>query len=158
MKNKKINNIKLSLILLILSLSISCSLDDNDEKFENLSLAREKWSSKAIKDYSINEHLGCFCGGFLEWEVIVEDNIKKEVIFDETKLSGGQTYASILERAKTVEDLFSFIENFDVNDIAIFDVEYDQTYGYPKSIYIDYDSATIDDEIGYTYNNFTPLN
>jgi len=140
------------LLLGVLMLLFSCT--DDDDKSEN-QIAREKWNSLQIKDYSIKERRACFCAGLLEWTVEVEDNIKDTVFFDESKLYQGQTYKMVFDDAKTIEDVFDFIENFDTNKADELVVVYNEEYGFPKSISIDYIKEAVDDEITYLYNDFT---
>ena len=145
--------LRISVLLLIVLIFSSCSSDTNirSEKF-NLNLAREKWENANITNYSIKEQKNCFCGGLLEWEVYVENNVKVKVSYDESKLPPGQTYDDIFENARTIEDAFDFIESLFKKDLASLSITYDNIYGYPHHISIDYVEGAVDDEIGYVYS------
>ena len=145
--------------VLLLSVFSSCHSDDNvTEKQRELGLARQLWQSQQIENYVWNERLSCFCGGVLEWDLFVKDKLKEKVEFDETNLPQGQTYDDILEEAKTVEDAFEFIETLLSKDIASLIIEYDDQYGFPTEINIDYDFQIADDEIAYLYTDFEIIN
>ena len=141
-------------IIFILLIFISCSSDDaiSDEKRE-LNRARQLWNSAQIRNYSMNERISCFCGGLLDWNVFVENGIKDTVEYDESQ-AYGQTYEDIFDNAKTIEDTFDFIESLLGRDLASLSIEYDDVYGFPKLISIDYVANIADDEIAYLYTNF----
>ena len=145
-------------ILIIVFTFISCSSDDAffDEKRE-LSQAREKWNSAQILNYNMNERISCFCGGLLDWNVFVENGIKDKVVYDESQ-AYGQTYEDVFDNAKTVEDAFDFIESLLVKDLASLIIDFDDVYGFPKLISIDYVENMADDEIAYLYTDFKIAN
>lgn len=135
---------------------ISCSSDDAVDLSEN-GKSREKWKAWKIENYSINEITQCYCAGILEWELTVINGKKNKVLFDETISLGSNTYDIVLKEAKTIDAVFDFIENFDLSKVAVFSVLYNQKYGYPTNVYIDYDLSVVDDEIEYIYNEFEPF-
>lgn len=145
-------------IIFTLFIFISCSSDDtiSDEKRE-LNRARQKWNATQILNYSINERKGCFCPGPYTWGIFVKNGIKEKVEYDETQ-AGGQTYDDIFDQARTVEDAFDFIEILLGRDLASLNVEYDEVYGFPKVIGVDYIKDAVDDEIGYIYSDFEITN
>ena len=144
------------LFLVVFTIAFSsCSSEDNGPKSE-FEIAKAKWEKFQFDDYSIKENTSCFCAGLLEWDLRVIDNQKDTLFFDRSKLSKGQTYNTVFDEAKTIEDAFEFIENFDLTKADSFIVEYDEQFGFPKSIVIDYHFGMADDEIAYLYSNFTP--
>lgn len=145
-----------TLFLLALTIAfISCD-SDNDEPKTDFEIAKVKWENFQIKDYTIQENTSCFCTGLLEWTTKVSNKEKDTVYFDESKLYKDQTYQMVFDDAKTIDDAFEFIENFDMSKVDFFTVEYDEKYGFPKSIVIDYHIDMADDEIAYLFSNFTP--
>ena len=138
---------------------ISCSsVDDITEKQRELNQARQLWQSQQIENYKWNERLSCFCAGVLEWDLFVKDNLKEKVEFDEINLHQGQTYDNILEKAKTVEEAFDFIETLLSKEIASLIIEYDDQYGFPTEVNIDFDFQIADDETVYLYKGFEIIN
>jgi len=145
---------KILIPLLFICFFTSCSSDNelSGEK-EEFNLAKQKWNSAQIKNYEVHERLSCFCGGLLEWDVFVKDGIKDKVEYDESQ-AFGQTYDDIFDRARTIEDVFDFLEDLLSRDLASLIVEYDDVYGFPKLISIDYVENIADDEIAYLYTDF----
>ncbi|MCB0473063.1 MAG: hypothetical protein KDC69_05315 [Flavobacteriaceae bacterium] len=143
--------VRISLLLFSLVVLISCTSD----KLSDLEVAKSKWKAKSISTYNITERIGCFCGGILQWELEVVDGKKYKVIYDEPEFDIGETYEDVLAKAKTVDDIFDFIESIDKSKVDIFSVEYDEKYGFPKSIYLDPSKETYDDEKGYWFYDFT---
>ena len=151
---KKILIFKFALLVLI-----SCSsVDDIAEKQRELNQARQLWQSQQVENYKWNERLSCFCAGVLEWDLFVKDNLKEKVEFDEINLHQGQTYDNILEKAKTVEEAFDFIETLLSKEIASLIIEYDDQYGFPTEVNIDFDFQIADDETVYLYKGFEIIN
>ena len=147
---------KFFLLVALISLLVSCNNDDENEKdFSSIENPRERWEAYGIPDYVINERISCFCGGVLQWDLVVKNNIKSEVFFDQT--ISNQTESEILENARTINDVFDFIQTIDINSVADFVVEYDTKYGFPTLVSIDYDINIADDEIAYIYSEFNSL-
>ena len=146
------------IVLIIVFTFVSCDSDDefSDEKTE-LIQARQKWSSAQIQNYSMNERISCYCGGLLEWDVFVKNEIKDKVEYDEPQVYG-QTYNDIFDKARTFEDAFDFIDTLLDKELASLTIEYDEVYGFPKLISIDYVENIADDEIAYLYTDFELIN
>lgn len=140
-------------IIILISFVFSCNKNDDTDisLFKN---SREKWEAYKISDYVINERISCFCGGVLQWDLEVKNNTKSEVTFDQS--NSNETAMEVLEKARTIEDVFDFIESIDVNSVASLIVEYDDKYGFPTLVSIDYDVNIADDEIAYIYSEFNP--
>lgn len=148
-----------NLILILFScLLISCVSDNEISKeLRELNEARSTWQSFQLKNYSMNERLSCFCGGLLEWKVFVKNGLKDKVEYDESP-TFGQTYDDIFDQARTVDDVFDFIEELLGKDLGSLIIEYDQVYGFPSNVSIDYNELTADDEIAYLYTGFEIIN
>jgi len=106
----------------------------------------------------MNERISCFCAGLLEWDVFVENGEKVSVEFDETNLPPDQTSQDVLDNARTIEDAFALIEGLTTQNVASLVVEYNETYGFPTLISVDFDLNIADDEIVYIYSNFIITN
>jgi len=133
---------------------ISC--DSDDEGMTEFKMAKAKWEKLQFDDYVIQENLSCFCGGLLEWSTRVINSVKDSVYYNESNLPNGQTYQMVFDGARTIDEAFDYIENFDAKSVAAFEVTYDEQFGFPKSIFIDHVKDAVDDEIAYLYSNFTP--
>ncbi|WP_117884271.1 DUF6174 domain-containing protein [Aureibaculum luteum] len=148
--------VRKAFFLLVLLVSFNSCDTDDEAAISDFEIAKAKWEKLQFKDYTIQENTSCFCGGLLEWTTKVTSNEKDTVYYDDSKLYKGQTYQMVFDGAKTIDEAFDFIEQFDVKTVYYFDVVYDEQFGFPKSISIDYVENMADDEITYLYSNFTP--
>jgi len=133
---------------------ISCSSDNFSEEENELSQARIKWNNAQIENYKWTEILSCECSGPLQRDIFVVNNVKDSVDFDESLLFEGYTGEDVFNASKTIEETFDFIQDLINQNVSSLAVEYDDTYGFPTLISIDYDVNFIDDEILYRYINF----
>ena len=60
------------------------------------------------------------------------------------------------ERFVPIEGLFALIQNAITQNAARIEVSYDETYGYPAELFIDYDERMADEEDRFTISSFTP--
>ena len=139
------------IVLLSLSFALFSCVSEDLSEFE---IAKNKWQSANINSYKIKERISCFCIGILQWELEVVKGEKIKVTYDEPEYSTGETYEDVLAKAKTIDDVFDFIESIDKSSVAYFNVEYNEEYGFPTSISIDQDSNAADDEVFYQYYDF----
>ena len=147
-------------VLFLIAVSIvfiSCSSDD--DAFTELSKNRQLWQSKNIDSYKWNERLSCFCGGILIKDVIVLNSQKDSVEFEIPEWYPPETtvedlYDGVFENAKTIEDAFDLIEDLQNQTVDALIIEYNETYGFPTLISVDYSFQIADDEFVYTYSNF----
>lgn len=149
----------LFLIVCIL-IFLSCSSDDNDFDDE-LNKNRQLWQSKQITDYKWNERISCFCAGPLERSVYVVNLVKDKVEFDETGYDPEfleEIREYVFNSSHTIEDAFDLAEDLLNRDVAFLEIEYDEVYGFPTLISVDYEENIADDEIAYIYTNFENMN
>ena len=62
------------------------------------------------------------------------------------------------QRYKTVDQLFAAVHSINKDSVASFNVEFDSTYGYPASFYVDPNAQIADEEYGYNTKNFIKIN
>ncbi len=136
---------------------LACSPDD-DILLNELNANRQIWESNQIENYSWTETLSCECGGPLLRTIIVVNNIKDTVVFDESLLFEGYTYEDVFKASNTIQESFDFIESLSNQNVASLFVQYDEIYGFPTIISVNYDEDVIDDEILYRYLNFDITN
>ena len=145
--------------LLVSIIFVSCSSDDTSsfKLIRDLNINRELWKDANITDYTLNQSKGCFCPGPFEWQVFVKNSTKDSVVFDEIWLEQGITYEDVFNEARTIEEIFDYIEKVINDKPDELNTKYDETYGFPTSIGIDYIEEAVDDEIGYSYTSFKIL-
>lgn len=119
---------------------------------KELDTARAVWKSKNITTYNIIQQMSCHCVPDYTRPILyhVVDNIaqteKLTYSDDNTTVNTGVTMDFY-----TVETAFDLIENAINKNVAVLNVTYDPTNGYPTSIDIDYDKMIADEEKYYTF-------
>jgi len=107
-----------------------------------------------IKNYQITQQVICFCisppaGRF--YKLTVENG----VIVKGTDLQDGSNLPSDnFDFFKTIAQLQEFVDSINPDSVAVFNVEYDNKFGFPSSIYVDFNQTIADEEIGYETRNF----
>ena len=143
---------RLLLIPLVLFV-LSCE-DKNEIKnatVDPVQLAKEKWESKNITSYIFNLSVNCYCYSTSSIDIKVEEDIITEINGDtirQAQLENEYWYA------KTVNDLFIFIDQNLAQDPYQKTLQFNSTYGYPETIYFDLEEMIADEEIGYTISSF----
>lgn len=102
--------------------------------------------------YEIEQMLICFCGppaGEFQKLKVVNDQI--------VEINGKEPTTLDLQALKTVKLLQEFIDGINPDSVAVYRVSYDETYGFPDDVYIDFDSRIADEEIGYMNRNLKLL-
>jgi hypothetical protein len=118
---------------------------------------RQKWASQKISHYSYEVSIGCFCA----WRDLMplKAEVKDGQVVSFTDKSGQPIPANFAEdfnKVSTIDGLFNVLDSVQGKAQEV-RVEYDNTYGYPKSIHIDYAKDATDDEMEYTVENFEVL-
>jgi len=83
------------------------------------------------------------------------------IVFDgNIKLINGSNPEDTIgyESFYTINSLFDFIERKLKENPVVFQIEYDQDYGYPISMYFDISEMIADEEMGYNISDFKTLN
>ena len=151
---------KLLLLLLAIILSACSAMQPKSE----VEQARDKWQAANISHYRFNLFIGCFCAFRDEMPLIVE--VKDGKVVSLQSESVGEINPANLqyyERYLTIDKLFNEIEKgFKSEDAEskpaeTLTVTYDETYGFPTQISIDFIEQAVDDELGLTISNFEVL-
>ena len=147
---------RVSIILIVISIITSCNSDDS--VIDKLTANQQLWEASNVKNYTISERYSCFCGGVLNWKTFVENGEKVDITFEDPEFGEPEDFETVFQRARTIDDVFDFLANLYTQDVASIVVEYDETYGFPKVINVDYIANAIDDEIIYLYTDFEITN
>ena len=154
--------VKMKRFLYFLALALvfsSCNSDDS--VLDELTKNRQLWQSHQIEDYSWNERISCFCAGPLERDIFVVNLIKEKVDFDETGYDPEyleELREFVFNSAKTIDDAFDLVEVLLSREVAQLEIQYDEVYGFPTLISVDYEEQIADDEIAYIYTDFRITN
>ena len=155
---------KLLLLVLAIVLSACSTIANAGQPKSEVEQARDKWQAANISHYRFNLFIGCFCAFRDEMPLIVE--VKDGKVVSLQSESVGEINPANLqyyERYLTIDKLFNEIEKgFKSEDAESKPAEtltatYDETYGFPTQISIDFIEQAVDDELGLTISNFEVL-
>ena len=144
-------NINYLLLSILMLLSISCSKSDNIDQLKGFEL----WESLNINDYNMTQTISCFCFPYeftQPKDIEVENNLIISIDGKNPKETIG--YNSFM----TINKLFDFIESKLNDQPEFYEIEYNEEYGYPETLYFDMSKMIADEEIGYNIFNFKITN
>ena len=137
--------LKTVLLLALASSLAACSLTESQPEYSGPS------------DYAYTLNVGCFCIVTGPIRITVEDGEVTGVEeLAERERDEPAVDDVVAERSVTLVELGDIVRRARREADKV-DVEYDPTYGFPTSVAIDWYKDAVDDEIGYTVSDFTPL-
>lgn len=109
--------------------------------------AKQKWQKTNASHYIYTLQRSCFCPPEFRkpMRIRVNNNDIKLVLLVPENTEKPKNFAG----AKTVDGLFTLIEQAMQRKAASIEVSYDARFGYPTSIAIDYDKRMADEEVYY---------
>ena len=117
--------------------------------------ARERWENSGIADYSYTGAWTCFCPEDYRAETQVTVGGGNVTAVSAVAPNAGPIPAP--ERFVPIEGLFALIQDAITQGAARIEVSYDERFGYPAEVFIDYDERMADEEDRFTISSFTPL-
>ena len=141
------------LVVFICALSMSaCSnpFSASDELEE----AREKWEDQGIDSYRITVRESCFCPIELGGPFVV--TVVRGQVASVVYTGEGTDVVPVARIPLTVDMLFDTVEQAE-RDAAEVRVEYDPTYGFPATIFVDRIQNAVDDEVYYEARDFQAI-
>jgi len=153
MRQQTIGMLFKTLILALLGISFNgCGLFNSNDRSE-LEEQLAKWRSFNLSNYSYEFRASCFCiPEFNEWVsvTVLDDTIASVTILSTTE----PPQELPLNNWFTIDDLFETV--FDIVETADeFEISYNEEYGYPEEVSVDYYENTSDDEITYNAMNLS---
>jgi len=144
-------NINYLLLSILMLLSISCSKSDNIDQLKGFEL----WESFNINDYNMTQTISCFCFPY-EFTQPKDIEVENNLIISIDGKNPDETigYNSFM----TINKLFDFIESKLNDQPEFYEIEYNEEYGYPETLYFDMSKMIADEEIGYNIFNFKITN
>lgn len=130
-------------------------LQDYSQAEGNLYDAMSLWSSHSLNLYSFGYQRTCFCLPEYTDPVIVQ--VQNTTVTSVTSRFQDPVSEDVFNQVPSMEELFSMIQAAIDDSAYSIDVTYDQDYGYPASIYIDYDSLQADEELWVTVDYLSPI-
>ena len=158
---------KLLLLVLVILLSGCATIANAGVPKSEVEQAREKWQNANITHYRFKLFLGCFCVFSQDMPLNIE--VKDGQVVSMKYQSGKEVDANLVEyfqRFATIDKLLDEIENgFEVNENVDtagdkadeIKVTYDETYGFPSQVNIDFIKNAIDDELSLQITDFEKL-
>ena len=116
--------------------------------------AQERWERSGVAGYTYTGAWVCFCPEVYraDTQVTVSDGSVTAV----DSADPGIDAIPMPERFIPIDGLFALIQDAITNDAARIEVAYDETYGYPVSLFIDHDERMADEETSFAISSFTP--
>lgn len=112
----------------------------------------QQWKRANIHSYEFLFRINCFCGPETTGPHRIE--VRSDTIYavNGAPFNPAKNYIRLM----TIPDLFRFIRESDGRNPFRKSVLYDSVYGFPKSLYYDFDERIADEEIGYIITEFQP--
>lgn len=110
-----------------------------------------KWLTKNMVNYEFNFRASCFC--IDEWvrevKITVINDTVKSVLFTDNNLPPQELG---IEQWPTINSLF-YLSKAALEEAELYEFKYDNTYGNPREISIDWNSQIADDEVVFFIAN-----
>ena len=145
------NRVLISAILPLLLLT-GCAIFGEDDDPSEVAQQRRQWERLGIDAYEYDLTIFCFCPHVDPVRVQVRADTVFSVILVETGAPVEEPF-----RARTIDELFDVIEDAVAQKADQLDVEYDEAFGYPSRIYVDYRITIADEEMTFVAENLRPL-
>lgn len=144
---------KIFLIFITLALG-ACSSPQQSELYEN----RTKWQNAGLSHYRYQLGWSCFCSFFENMPLVIE--VQDGEMISMESFSGGALIANdrqYFEENGTIDQIFTKLEADLRQDPDYFEVRYDQTYGFPTYVSVDYSTKFGDDDFSLVITDFEVL-
>lgn len=128
-----------------------CSGDDYKDFQKLLDRNIAQWESQELDEYAFSYERSCFCTP-LRQSSLVEDG---EVIRSYDNLDKVFIPNDDLEDNITIEDLFALVQEAIDREADALSVEFNEDFGYPVRVAVNFSYATADDEISYELTSFS---
>ncbi len=139
---------KFLIFITLLTISFCTRWDDSDE----LSVNKSKWSSKNISNYEFTLRINCFCTN----ERVGPHLIK--VVNDEIESVNYLPYdPGTTGELMTIDELFNFVETCIEREPYKKTLEFNSAFGYPQTVWFDFDKNITDEEIGFQVSGLKEL-
>jgi hypothetical protein len=136
------------------SCSITGTSARTDEELE-LARNRQRWASSATRNYEFEFRRSCNCPPEATEQVRIV--VRQNEIASVVRVRDGQPANTSPALWPRVDDLFAEVQQRLDEPTERIDVEYDPTFGYPRSIVVDIALMMVDDEYSLTAGNLRRL-
>ena len=146
---KKIN------LYIVFLCTIFFSCEDSKKELTTVEENQLKWQSHNLKSYRINLNIACHCIPTPDLDIRVDSEVISLINGERFTV---QELESDFWHAKTVDDLFIFINENLAKSPHQKTLKFNSTYGYPEEVFFDLNENIADEEIGYIVHSFSPIN
>lgn len=143
------------IVLIIVVCAMTACQSNNDR--DNLAQARDaysrnlaKWGDADIHDYQFIYNTYCFCVMLQNVVIVVQQDKVTSAFY---QASGEYLPDNQLAGLPTIDSLFNIIEDAINRNAYRLTASYNDDYGYPAEVSIDYEKNTIDEEFGFSASN-----
>jgi phage gp36-like protein len=120
-----------------------------------LVMAMVLWSLHHLDRYSFGYQNNCFCLQAYRDPVLVQ--VQDATVTSVVSRYGDPVLESVAELVPSIEEIFAVIQEAITLNVHSILVTYHEVYGYPTSVYIDYDERLADEELSITVDYFAPI-
>lgn len=144
----------LLLLVVIMSTGSGGCKDSPIGPVTTLDSAQERWEKENVQDYTFEFRWLCFCTP--DYVRPVSLTVRGGVLISGEYTDTGSTLTiEQLDRYQTIDELFEMIEEAVADNAHQITATYNQTYGFPDDVYIDYREMLADEERGFQITNFS---
>ena len=150
---------KLLVLLMTLVLAACTAMGSAMGNDSELDQNREKWQDASISHYRYNLFISCFCIFVEDMPLIIEvqDGQVVSMEFQSGKEIDPALKADLFDKYATIDRIFAELDA-DLNGAAdVVTAKYDETYGFPTEVTIDFVQEATDDELYLTLSDFEAL-
>ena len=150
---------KLLVLLMTLVLAACTAMGSAMGNDSELDQNREKWQDASISHYRYNLFISCFCIFVEDMPLIIEvqDGQVVSMEFKSGKEIDPALKADLFDKYATIDRIFAELDA-DLNGAAdVVTAKYDETYGFPTEVTIDFVQEATDDELYLTLSDFEAL-
>lgn len=135
----------------------SCSITGTARTDEELELARnrQRWASSATHDYEFDFQRLCYCPQEATEQVRIV--VRQDAIVSVVRIRDGQPASTTFVVWPRVDELFADVQRSLEQNPERIDVQYDPTFGYPRSIVVDRELMAVDGGYALTAGNLRRL-
>jgi hypothetical protein len=135
--------------LAALTVVIACESTVESQQQQDL------WNALGIRNYTYVYTQACFCG--FTGPNPARITVKNGVVTSVTSADSAHTvFNGNIGAYPTIDSLFAIAARAQSQNPATFDITYDETYHFPRVIYVDPVQRVADDEVTYRAESFTP--
>jgi hypothetical protein len=144
----------MALLATLTGCSTATGVGGSNEELE-LARNRQRWASAGLRDYEFDFQRLCFCTPEVTEPVHII--VRNDVVTSVVRRRDGQPASMQYTTWPRVDELFEDVQRRLSPRAERLDVQYDPTYGYPRSIVVDVQLMMADDEYALTAGNLRRL-